>query len=143
MKKVRKAVKKAKKTTKKVVKAVKKVVDAVMDTLGCVGKVKTMAAIGYCKKWPNPLAVKGVGYSINAGSAENSEDLLKLPPRPKGQFNAGFSVVVGAVPGAPDTGGVRVGVGVGAKLKCSPQTCVAEISVGAVSSALFPTKRIA
>lgn len=112
-------------------------VDYFVNELACFGKVKSLGSIGYGKKFPQPTSVFGVGASFGANVGTDLRKLLD------GQFAPSISLwaslVVGACPGSAVTGGVRVGVGVGGSLTCTPTTCSVKVAVGSVLSGLYPT----
>jgi len=116
---------------------VNSVVDFVKDLFACVGSVKSLAAVGYCKKFPLPTSVVGVGVGFGASVGEDLGSLLQGTRVPNIRIFMGM--VVGAVPGSPVTGGIRTGIGVGGRVACTPSTCNLGISVGAVAAALWPT----
>lgn len=109
----------------------------VVDLFKCFGQTKTMVVTGYCKKFPLPTSQVGVGVAFTSAVAGSLQSLLqgKFTPR----LAVGMSMVVGAVPGSPVTGGVRLGNGIGGNLGCSQTGCSVSIAVGAVTSALIPT----
>ena len=124
--------------------------DFIRSTLSCFGQAKTMAAIGYAKKFPVPTATSGsaVSFTISASIANSFKQWLS-GRAPSGGLHMGIGVVFGFVPGGnpripgrPETRvpGVRAGVGVTANVGCSTSSvsCKLGISVGAVSSALLP-----
>lgn len=109
----------------------------VEEVFSCAGNVKTMVATGYCKKFPAPTSLVGVGMGIAMSGSVSITKVLKgeFP----GAVAAAISVVFGAVPGTPLTGGVRVGVGVGLSASCTTGGCTLGLSVGAVTSAIWPS----
>merc|ERR1712194_220894 len=113
------------------------VVSFVKDLFACIGSVKSMAAVGYCKKFPLPTSIVGVGVGFGASIGEDLGSLLQGNRVPNIRIFMGM--VVGAVPGSPVTGGLRTGIGVGGRVSCTPTTCNLGISVGAVAAALWPT----
>jgi hypothetical protein len=119
-----------------VASVVSAVANFVADLFECVGQTKTLVATGYCKKFPNAAAAMGVGVGFTM-SAGNLQGILGGTMQPS--IALSISVVFGAVPGTPLTGGVRVGVGIGGGVACSGSGCSVGISVGAVTSAIWPT----
>lgn len=120
-----------------VVSVVNSVVDFVKDLFECVGTVKSLAAVGYCKKFPLPTSVVGVGVGFGASVGENLGSLLQGTR--VANIRIFMGMVVGAVPGSPVTGGIRTGVGIGGRVACTASSCNIGISVGVVAAALWPT----
>jgi len=120
-----------------VVNVVKKVTSFVVSLFKCVGDVKTLAAVGYCKKFPYPESVVGVGVGFGAAVGEKLGTLLQGKVVP--YIKVFMGMVVGAIPGSPHLGGVRVGVGIGGNVQCTASSCSLGISVGGVASGLFAT----
>jgi hypothetical protein len=116
--------------------AVQAVGNFLSDLFECVGQTKTLVATGYCKKFPAPTSNFGVGVGFTM-SGGNLQTILSGDPQPSIALK--ISVVFGAVPGTPLTGGVRIGVGIGGGVACSGNGCSVGISVGAATSAIWPT----
>lgn len=116
--------------------AVQAVGSFLSDLFECLGQTKTLVATGYCKKFPGPSSNMGVGVGFTM-SGGNLQTILSGNPQPS--IALSISVVFGAVPGTPLTGGVRVGLGIGGSVACSGSGCVVGISVGAATSAIWPT----
>lgn len=119
-----------------VVSVVNAVAGFIADLFECVGQCKTLVATGYCKKFPAATSNFGVGVGFTM-SGGNLQTILSGNPQPS--IALSISVVFGAVPGTPITGGVRVGVGIGGGVSCSGSGCSVGISVGATTSAIWPT----
>jgi hypothetical protein len=66
-----------------------------------------------------------------------------LKSKPTGQLKLGIGIVFGFCPGTADTGGVRLGIGIGATLACGVAAgeagCSLGIAIGFTGSALIPT----
>lgn len=99
--------------------------DWLSKVLECFGKLRTMAVGGYCKKIPHPKAFVGVAMNFNM-NADPLLTLAFLKQIPKFElqkdvldlvFQVGLSVVFGAIPGNPEIGGVRIGLGTGAHFR--------------------------
>jgi len=138
-KKLKKIAKKAGKATtdfaNDVANGVAAAVEFIIDMFACIGELKFMTAVGYCKKFPEG-GIVGVGVSLSASVAGPLLNLMKGDQ--PGSITVKLGAVFGSVPGTPVTGGLRSGVGVGANVGCSSDSCKVGIAVGNVNSALVP-----
>jgi hypothetical protein len=86
----------------------------------------------------------GFGAGVSASMTGYIQWFLgAIKMKPNGQIKLGLSVVFGFCPGTADSGGIRLGIGIGAVLACGMAKgetgCPLSISIGFTGSAIVPT----